>query len=560
MRQLLLLLQRKTNMMISIFILLSQVFAFSKSEAQNWSSFPNGGANDWVYSSCIYNGDLIVGGKFTAIGGVNLNHIARWDGSNWQPLGLGVNGKVNALAVYNGELYVGGEFTLAGGIPLNFIAKWDGTNWLDDLGDMGSTVTSMVVYNNKLIVGGYFTDADGTPANYIASHDGNDWTALGSGLGGGQGQVMALEVYNNQLIAGGFFTTAGGSPASHIAKWNGTTWSTLGNGISGIVYSLTIYNGSLIAGGLFLGAGGSPANHIASWNGTSWSALGSGMSGTFYQYVLALTTFNGNLIAGGYFTHSNGIMTNGIAQWNGSTWSPISGGLWYPANVYGAHTFCQYGQDLVVGGLFTNAGSVNTSHIAKVNFITPGVSLNLKIYLEGYYTGAGVMTATLLNQGIGTNPTMTDSIDVDLYDSSLSYIETTKTVLNTNGTAFCSFLNALPGNYYVVVRHRNCIETWSAIPILLTAIPATYDFTNTSAKAYGNNMQEVESGVWAFYTGELNNDENIDLLDLSILDADINSFQFGYFATDLNGDGNVDLLDSPTLESNVNNFVFSNHP
>ncbi|GBL36080.1 hypothetical protein EMGBS15_16750 [Filimonas sp.] len=76
MRQFLLPLQRKTIKMISIFMLLSQVFTFSTAEAQNWSSFPNGGANDWVYSSCIYNGDLIVGGKFTAIGGVNLNHIA----------------------------------------------------------------------------------------------------------------------------------------------------------------------------------------------------------------------------------------------------------------------------------------------------------------------------------------------------------------------------------------------------------------------------------------------------------------------------------------------------
>ncbi|GBL36081.1 hypothetical protein EMGBS15_16760 [Filimonas sp.] len=423
-----------------------------------------------------------------------------------------------------------------------------------------SIVTSMVVYNNKLIVGGYFTDADGTPANYIASHDGNNWAALGAGLGGGQGQVMTLDIYNNQLIAGGFFTSAGGSTANHIAKWNGTSWSTLGSGISGIVYSLTKYNGSLIAGGLFLGAGGSSANHIASWNGSSWSALGSGMSGTFYQYVLALTTFNGNLIAGGYFTHSNGIITNGIAQWNGSVWSAISGGLWYPANVYGAHTFCQYGQDLVVGGLFTNAGGINTSHIAKMNFITPGVSLNLKLYLEGYYTGAGLMTATLSNQGIGTNQTITDSIDVDLYDTSLSYIETTKTVLNTNGTASCSFVYALPGNYYVVIRQRNCIETWSALPIFLTAIPSTYDFTNASAKAYGNNMKELAPATWGLYSGELNADGNIDLLDNIDLEYSIFNFDSGYVPTDINGDGNVDLLDTPIMENNINNFVFSNHP
>jgi len=62
------------------------------------------------------------------------------------------------------------------------------------------------------------------------------------------------------------------------------------------------------------------------------------------------------------------------------------------------------------------------------------------------------------------------------------------------------------------------------------------------------------------YSGDLNQDENIDLLDLGDIETDINNFQFGYFATDINGDGNVDLLDGPIVENNINGFIFSSHP
>ncbi len=73
-------------------------------------------------------------------------------------------------------------------------------------------------------------------------------------------------------------------------------------------------------------------------------------------------------------------------------------------------------------------------------------------------------------------------------------------------------------------------------------------------------MKEVEPSIWAFYTGDINQDENVDLLDLGEMEFDIANFAFGYFPTDLNGDGNVDLLDNPMAEENINNFVFSDHP
>ncbi|MCX6266308.1 MAG: T9SS type A sorting domain-containing protein [Bacteroidetes bacterium] len=345
---------------------------------QTWSALTGGGMNDWVYATTIFNGELIVGGKFTSAGGVSANYVAKWNGTTWAPLGSGVNGKVNALIVYKGNLVVAGEFTIAGGIETNFIAQWDGSAWDDQLGGVGSIVTSLAVIGNDLYVGGYFTEADNIPVNNIAKRNSSGWHPLGSGTVGVEGQVMALTVHNNELYAGGFFTTAGGLLVNHIAKWSGTSWSALGSGIGHIVYSLSEYNGNLIAGGLFSSAGGVAANNIASWNGTAWSALGDGMSGVLYQYVWALAVYNGNLIAGGYFTDSDGITTNGIAQWNGNAWSSMGGGVFYPGNVFGVHTLCVYGSDLIVGGLFYSAGTVGAANIASWNEPTTPAVLSIQ--------------------------------------------------------------------------------------------------------------------------------------------------------------------------------------
>ena len=79
----------------------------------------------WVHAVTVYNGDLIAGGEFTWAGAYQVNYISRWDGTNWQPLGTGMNAEVDALTVYNGELIAGGRFMSAGGVEAKFVARWD---------------------------------------------------------------------------------------------------------------------------------------------------------------------------------------------------------------------------------------------------------------------------------------------------------------------------------------------------------------------------------------------------------------------------------------------------
>ncbi len=221
------------------------------------------------------------------------------------------------------------------------------------------------------------------------------------------------------------------------------------------------------------------------------------------------------------------------------------------------------------GSLSFTIGEANTQTFSNAtNMLTQGfqqpfkATLNLKAYLQGYYINAGLMQNVLYNEGITALPgTECDTIQILLREPTSPYniVSTSKQVIQTNGTV--TFSGTVPAgqSYYIVIKHRNTVETWSTNPVLLNE-NTTYDFSTAANKAFGDNQVQVGTNQWAFYSGDLNQDENVDLLDLSTLETDINNFQFGYFATDLNGDGNVDLLDSPLLEININNFVFASHP
>ena len=181
--------------------------------------------------------------------------------------------------------------------------------------------------------------------------------------------------------------------------------------------------------------------------------------------------------------------------------------------------------------------------------------------MQGYYIGSSTMQPVLYNQGVSGDLSITDSIDVIIYEQNAPYsvVTSTRVLLHTDGTVTC-LLPSLSGDYYIGVKNRNNILTWSSVPVTISSIPANYDFTTYASQAMGSNMTEVEPGIWALYTGEIVEDENIDLVDDTELELGIVNFDFGYVATDLNGDGNVDLLDSQVIDENITNFIYSVHP
>lgn len=176
-------------------------------------------------------------------------------------------------------------------------------------------------------------------------------------------------------------------------------------------------------------------------------------------------------------------------------------------------------------------------------------TLSLKTLIEGFYDSVN-------------NILVKDTVRVDLRSSSSPYaiVDSAKCLTDSAGNGNYSFSSALNNTgYYVVVKHRNTIETWSSVPVSFTDFLADYDFTNSVSKAYGNNLVQKGS-KFCIYSGDPNHDNSVDGGDLSLVENDIHNSVTGYVSTDLDGDGSVDSGDLSIVENNVFKSVASVRP
>ncbi|HOB97221.1 MAG TPA: hypothetical protein PKM43_00585 [Verrucomicrobiota bacterium] len=382
----------------------------AKWDGTGWSALDTGlGGTEFlaVYALAASGTDLYVGGSFKTAGGIEAHHIARWDGKAWTAVGSGVNGWVYALCLIGTDLYAGGDFTSAGGVEANSIAKWDGSVWSALGSGMGGTespsVYALAASGSHLYAGGWFITAGGIEANYVAHWDGSVWSALGPGVGGGlSASVHALAVSGTDLYVGGQFYMVGDTYAGHIAKWDGNAWSGLGWGLMSMdlytmVYALAVSGTDLYVGGRFTMADDVPADHIARWDGTAWSAVDSGVGGVEYPAVRALAVSpSADLYAGGVFTQAGGVGTSHIARWNRSGWSALGQGM---NNTVSALALS--GNDVYFGGSFTTAGGVAARAVARWDgkvWATLGTGMNdavwaLAMHGGDLYAGGGFTMA-----------------------------------------------------------------------------------------------------------------------------------------------------------------------
>ncbi|MCZ6754650.1 MAG: hypothetical protein O7E49_04990 [Gemmatimonadetes bacterium] len=430
----------------------------AKWDGKSWSPLAKG-IDSLVHALAVFDDGsgggpaLYAAGFFTTAGDLTVNRIAKWDGNSWSPLGEGMDGTVNALAVFDDgsgagpALYAGGDFKAAGGVTAHRIAKWDGSTWSPLGGGMDAGVSSLTVFDNgsgggpTFYAGGFFTTAGGISANRIAKWDGSSWSPLGSGMGSG---VMALAAFDDRsghgpaLYAGGFFNSAGATQAEYIAKWEGSTWSTVGGaGLAGSAcppagfytacQALHVFDDgsgpgpALYAGGTFCTAGGVTVNHLARWDGRTWSPLGGGVDGDDVV-VYALGVFDDGqgsapaLYAGGLFTTAGGVGASSIARWDGTGWSPVGGGV--SGFVYTLTVFddgSDSGSALYAGGYLTSAGGVEVNHIARWDgeawspvgggITSDGIALvrALAVYDDGSGTGPALYAAGLFTTAGGVS-------------------------------------------------------------------------------------------------------------------------------------------------------------
>jgi hypothetical protein len=296
---------------------------------------------------------LYVGGWFVTLDGEPVGSLARWDGVAWSAVDpanplltvfreRAVAGKVYSLGVFDDgrgpTLYVGGSFTHVGDLEVNYVARWDGTAW----SGLGSGVLStggiyeFEVWDDgtgpALYVGGGFLEAGGIETRVsLARWDGSNWSPLVDAGGLDlRGTVSALEVFDDgtgpALYAGGTLRTQFPFHPG-VFRWNGSHWQGLGTrNLGGLVWDLEAFDDgtgpALYAGGSFDEVGLSDSirvDHVARWDGTGWTALiGPGGPGTFPGdgvFALAADPNRRALWVGGDFALAGGIPSNYVARW-----------------------------------------------------------------------------------------------------------------------------------------------------------------------------------------------------------------------------------------------------
>lgn len=185
--------------------------------------------------------------------------------------------------------------------------------------------------------------------------------------------------------------------------------------------------------------------------------------------------------------------------------------------------------------------------IFRFNKSTLTTNVNITAIPEGLYDAAN----NRLN--------MKDSVKIYLRESAApnSIVDSAMGVLDSlTFTAPVIFNKALTGNYYIEVKHRNSLETWSSGSVNYTAaVNTNYNFTSAVTQAYGSNMV-LKNGRWCFYSGDINQDGFINGNDFTFYSGQFGTS--GYLNSDLNGDGVVNGNDFTIFSNNFGKI--SIHP
>lgn len=252
-----------------------------------------------------------------------------------------------------------------------------------------------------------------------------------------------------------------------------------------------------------------------------------------------------------------------ISTNNGATWIPLQGQYTNP----GTGSFQPNGEPLYDG---TNTNWVReeislSSYISSQFKIRFELKTDTNVERDGWYVddikifyysvnSVELTSFTSLLEGFYDGTSMvSDTVTVELRNTSAPYvlIDQSKILLNSSGQGTGRFYNAINGTpYYLVVKHRNAVETWSSTPQTFTANSMSYDFTTGQNKAYGNNLKLIGT-KWCIFSGDVNQDGVVGTADLNLVFIDNINGISGYKETDLNGDNFIEVEDL--------NIVFRNN-
>ena len=255
------------------------------------------------------------------------------------------------------------------------------------------------------------------------------------------------------------------------------------------------------------------ADDLAQDGGTlnSWSITFAGRNSNItYNWSpatgLSNTTEILTVASPGTTTTYTAIINDGVSGCTASVSTTININPLPTPSISGNLTFCSGDSTTLDAGLYSNYNwsTGNTTQTVSVNIAGPvtvtvtdangcigsstvttatsicTLTLNLKAFIEGFYIGNGQLRPVLQNGGSIIDTSICDSIIVELYNQSnlSNFVSSHHILLHTDGIAQALLPGTLiGGSYYIVIRTRNGIETWSKLPVTLT-LNTSFDFTS----------------------------------------------------------------------------------
>ena len=260
----------------------------------------------------------------------------------------------------------------------------------------------------------------------------------------------------------------------------------------------------------------------------TWTLTGNGITNPVHTDTLTYVAAD---IAG---TETN--LVGGL--YNGSSWNSL--GAVDATNNY------------IMGSGLTSFGDITAGEASAMGASSSG-GVAVTVIPQGYYNAGDYLNSL-------------DTVSVLLADAS-TYVTVDSTAIVLDSVTFAStatFSTAATGSYYLVVKQRASVETWSSSTIaFVRGSTVSYDFTDAQTKAYGDNQVQVNSSPvrWAIYGGDCNQDGYVDPLDMSLIDQDSFNYVSGSgLTTDVNGDHFVDPLDMSIADQNSFNYVGIKRP
>ncbi|MBK8982109.1 MAG: PQQ-dependent sugar dehydrogenase [Ignavibacteria bacterium] len=196
----------------------------------------------------------------------------------------------------------------------------------------------------------------------------------------------------------------------------------------------------------------------------------------------------------------------------------------------------QYNEPLIV------KYSGSDGRIYRLRYSGP-LTIDMNVIIEGLY-----------NENSNTM-NLSDTVTVYLHNASTPYelIDSATSVIDSlNFKGNFSFYNSQTGLYYIRVKHKNTLETWSVEGgIQFTrGVLNTYDFTDDAIKTFGSRIKLI-GNKYCLISGDINQDGVINAIDRAAVVTSLGMTGFSY--NDLDGNGIVDTLDRRIVLENIGN-------